>query len=134
DMIGFTAYCSRMAPHDVIARLRGLLALLSESVFAHNGAIDKFLGDGLMAVFGLPIPSRLDATNAARCALDIQQSMDRWNERYQRYQRSGAVAIRVAVGVHYGDVVQGDIGSDKRLELTVLGDTVNVARRVEAYC
>jgi class 3 adenylate cyclase len=131
DMIGFTAYCSRMAPDSVIAMLRELLALLSESVFAHNGAIDKFLGDGLMAVFGLPIPSRLDATNAARCALDIQQSMDRWNE---RYQRSGAVAIRVAVGVHYGDVVQGDIGSDKRLELTVLGDTVNVARRVEAYC
>jgi len=131
DMIGFTAYCSKMAPDAVIAMLRDLLALLSESVFSHDGTIDKFLGDGLMAVFGPPIPSPADATNAARCALDIMQSIDRWNE---RSLRSGDAAIRVAVGIHYGDVVQGDIGSDKRLELTVVGDTVNIASRVEAYC
>jgi adenylate cyclase len=131
DMIGFTAYCSRMAPDAVIALLRDLLALLSSSVFSHDGTIDKFLGDGLMAVFGPPMPSPVDSTNAARCAFDIQQSMDRWNE---RSHRSGDAAIRVAIGIHYGDVVQGDIGSDKRLELTVVGDTVNIASRVEAYC
>jgi class 3 adenylate cyclase len=131
DMIGFTAYCSRMAPDAVIALLRDLLALLSASVFSHNGTIDKFLGDGLMAVFGPPKPSPVDTTNAARCALDILQSIDRWNE---RCHRSGDAAIRVAVGIHYGDVVQGDIGSDKQLELTVIGDTVNIASRVEAYC
>jgi class 3 adenylate cyclase len=131
DMIGFTAYCSRMAPDAVIALLRDLLALLSASVFAHDGTIDKFLGDGLMAVFGPPMRSPADATNAACCALDIVQSVDRWNE---RSQRSGDAAIRIAVGIHYGDVVQGDVGSDKRLELTVVGDTVNIASRVEAYC
>jgi class 3 adenylate cyclase len=131
DMIGFTAYCSRMTPEAVIALLRDLLALLSESVFAHDGTIDKFLGDGLMAVFGPPIPSPRDATNAARCALDIQRRIGRWNE---RGHRSGDAAIRVAVGIHYGDVVQGDIGSDQRLELTVVGNTVNVASRVEAHC
>jgi class 3 adenylate cyclase len=131
DMIGFTGFCSRVTPDAVIAMLRDLLALLSACVFSHNGTIDKFLGDGLMAVFGPPIPSRVDATNAAHCALDILQSIDRWNE---RCHRSGDAAIRIAVGIHYGDVVQGDIGSDKRLELTILGDTVNVASRVEAYC
>lgn len=131
DMIGFTAYCSKMAPDAVIAMLRDLLALLSASVFSHNGTIDKFLGDGLMAVFGPPMPSKVDATNAARCALDMLQSIDRWNEQCHRY---GDVAIRVAVGIHYGGVVHGDIGSDKQLELTVIGDTVNVASRVEAYC
>jgi len=77
DMIGFTAYCSKMAPDAVIAMLRDLLVLLSESVFSHDGTIDKFLGDGLMAVFGPPIPSPADATNAGRCALDIVQSIDR---------------------------------------------------------
>jgi class 3 adenylate cyclase len=131
DMIGFTAYCSGMAPEAVIAMLRELQALLSAAVFAHDGTIDKFLGDGLMAVFGSPVPSPLDATNAARCALDILQSIDRWNE---RCGRSGDAAIRVAVGIHYGDVVHGDIGSDRQLELTVVGDTVNIASRVEAYC
>jgi class 3 adenylate cyclase len=131
DMIDFTAYCSRMTPEAVIAMLRDLLALLSASVFAHNGTIDKFLGDGLMAVFGSPMPSPLDVTNAARCALDIQQSIDRWNE---RRARSGDAAIRVGVGIHYGEVVRGDVGSARQLELTVVGDTVNIASRVEACC
>jgi class 3 adenylate cyclase len=131
DMVGFTAYCSQMAPEAVIATLRELLALLSAAVFAHNGTIDKFLGDGLMAVFGSPLPSPLDATNAARCALDIQQSIERWNE---RRALSGDAPIRVGVGIHYGEVVHGDIGSDRQLELTVLGDTVNIASRVEACC
>ena len=131
DMVGFTAYCSNMAPDAVIAMLRKLLALLSASVFAHEGTIDKFLGDGLLAVFGAPMPSPRDATDAVRCALDMLHSVDRWNE---HDQRSGDAAIRVAVGIHYGDVVQGDIGSDKQLELTVLGDTVNIASRVEGYC
>jgi class 3 adenylate cyclase len=131
DMIGFTAYCSGMSPAAVIEILRDMQSLLSESVFAYHGIIDKFLGDGLMAVFGPPIPSSLDASNAALCALDILQKIDRWNE---RCHRSGDAAIRVAIGIHHGDVVQGDIGSDKRLELTVVGDTVNIASRVEAYC
>jgi adenylate cyclase len=131
DMIGFTAYCSGMTPEAVIAMLRELQALLSTAVFSHEGTIDKFLGDGLMAVFGSPVSDPLDATNAARCALDIQQSIERWNE---RCGRSGDAAIRVAVGIHYGEVVHGDIGSDRQLELTVVGDTVNIASRVEACC
>jgi len=131
DMVGFTAYCSKLTPDEVIAMLRDLQALLSASVFSHSGIIDKFLGDGLMAVFGPPMPGPLDATSAARCALDILQSIDGWNERCHRY---GDAAIRLAVGIHYGDVVQGDIGSEKQLELTVIGDTVNIASRVEAYC
>jgi class 3 adenylate cyclase len=131
DMIGFTAYCSGMTPEAVIAMLRDLVALLSASVFAHHGTIDKFLGDGLLAVFGSPMPSPLDATNAARCALDILESIDRWNERHERF---GDAVIRVAVGIHHGEVVHGDIGSERQLELTVVGDTVNVASRVEAHC
>jgi class 3 adenylate cyclase len=131
DMVGFTSYCSGMAPAAVIEIMRDLLSLLSESVFTHNGIIDKFLGDGLMAVFGPPIASSHDATNAALCALDILHKIDLWND---RCHRTGDAAIRVAIGIHYGDVVQGDVGSDKRLELTVIGDTVNIASRVEAYC
>jgi len=131
DMVGFTSYCSALPPESVIALLRNLLALLSKSVFSHHGIIDKFLGDGLMAVFGAPFSSPADATNAANCALDMLRSIDEWSE--QRL-RSGEPAIRVAIGVHYGQIAQGDVGSDSRLELTVVGDTVNIASRVEAFC
>jgi class 3 adenylate cyclase len=68
DMIDSTAYCSKMTPGEVIALLRDLLALLSKCVFSQHGTIDKVLGDGLMAVFGLPLPRPADVTNAARCA------------------------------------------------------------------
>jgi class 3 adenylate cyclase len=96
----------------------------SDSVFFYNGKIDKFLGHGLMAVFGPPRPGPVDATSAARCALHILQSVERWND---RCQRSGEAKIRIEVGIHYGEVIQGDIGSDKLLELTVVGDTVYIA-------
>jgi class 3 adenylate cyclase len=131
DMIGFTSCSSGKPPEAVIGMLRDLLRLLSEAVFSHHGSIDKFLGDGLMAFFGPPLTSLRDATNAAECALKIVGSVDRWN---QLHARGPDRAVHIAIGIHYGEVVQGDVGSDKHLELTVIGDTVNIASRVEAYC
>jgi adenylate cyclase len=131
DMIGFTAYASDKSPAFVIGVLRDLLGVLSEAVFLHHGSIDKFLGDGLMAFFGPPLTSLRDATNAALCALEIVKSVERWN---QKHARCSEQALRVAVGIHYGEVIQGDVGSEKQLELTLIGDTVNIASRVEAYC
>ncbi len=131
DMVGFSAHCARLQPEAVIAMLRGLLARLSSAVFANDGTIDKFMGDGLMAVFGSPVPSPADVTNAVRSAIDIQAAIALWNaERYQL----GEPAIQVAVGIHYGEVVFGDVGGERQLELTVVGDTVNVASLVEAHC
>jgi class 3 adenylate cyclase len=131
DMIGFTSYSSGKSPALVIGMLRDLLRFLSEAVFSHHGSIDKFLGDGLMAFFGPPLTSQRDATNAAACALEIVRSIERWNQQHARCKEQ---AIRIAVGIHYGEVIQGDVGSEKQLELTLIGDTVNIASRVEAYC
>jgi class 3 adenylate cyclase len=131
DMVGFAALSERMAPDAVIAFVRDLLRLLSDSVFTHQGIVDKFTGDGLLAVFGPPIPSTSDASNAAHCALDMLQSFSCCNA---QNKGSDDAAIQVAIGINYGEVLQGDVGSDNRLELTVLGDAVNVASRVEAYC
>jgi class 3 adenylate cyclase len=131
DMVGFTAYCAKAEPDEVIKFLRDLQALLSKCVFSHNGTIDKFLGDGLLAVFGPPLPSSVDATNAAHCALEILCSVQSWN---LRRREKGDEPIRIVIGIHYGPIVQGDIGSENRLELTIVGDTVNVASRVEGYC
>jgi class 3 adenylate cyclase len=131
DMIGFTTFCAKAPPETVIATLREFLAILSESVFAYNGTIDKFLGDGLLAVFGSHNTDSTDATNAVACALDMIRATDEWNA---RTARTGGELVRVAIGIHYGDVIQGDVGSDRQLEFTVVGDTVNVASRVESYC
>ncbi|WOH56958.1 MULTISPECIES: adenylate/guanylate cyclase domain-containing protein [Bradyrhizobium] len=131
DMIGFTAFSSGKSPALVIGLLRDLLRFLSEAVFLHHGSIDKFLGDGLMAFFGPPLTSLRDATNAAACALEIVNSIEHWNHRHADCSEE---ALRVAVGIHYGEVIQGDVGSEKQLELTLVGDTVNIASRVEAYC
>ena len=130
-MIGFTAYSSGKPPDVVICLLRDLLHLLSEAVFSNHGSVDKYLGDGLMAFFGPPLTSLRDATNAAVCALEIVKSLECWNRQHTRCNEG---AVRIAVGIHYGEVVQGNIGSEKRLELTLVGDTVNIASRVEAYC
>ncbi|GJE43486.1 adenylate/guanylate cyclase domain-containing protein [Methylobacterium soli] len=131
DMIGFTKFCSAMQPQDVIAMFRELLCTLSDSVFEHHGTVDKFTGDGLIAVFGLPVSNDLSATNAVRCALTMQARLQAWND---ARAASGQEAVAVAIGIHYGDVVLGDVGCESRLELTVLGDTVNVASRVENHC
>jgi class 3 adenylate cyclase len=131
DMIGFTAYSSGKSPDVMIGILRNLLRLLSDAVFSHHGSIDKFLGDGLMAVFGPPLTGLRDATNAAECALQIVASIALWNRNLSATRKQ---AVRVAVGIHYGEVVQGDVGNDRQLELTVVGDTVNIASRVETYC
>lgn len=131
DMIGFTAYSSGKPPDLVIGVLRDLLQLLSEAVFSNDGSVDKYLGDGLMAFFGPPLTSRRDATNAALCALEIVSAIECWNDRRIRCNEN---PIRIAVGIHYGEVVQGDVGSERRLELTLVGDTVNIASRVEAHC
>lgn len=128
DMVGFTAYSSGKPPDVVIGLLRELLGILGEAVFSNSGSIDKFLGDGLMAVFGPPLTNDRNATNAASCALEIIERVERWNLR-----RAGSEPVRIAIGIHYGDVVQGDVGTDKQLEFTVVGDTVNIASRVEAY-
>ncbi len=130
-MIGFTAYSSGKPPDVVISMLRDLLHLLSEAVFSNDGSVDKYLGAGLMAFFGPPLTSLRDATNAAMCALEIVKSIECWN---QQHTRCNEGAVRIAVGIHYGEVVQGNVGSEKRLELTLVGDTVNIASRVEAYC
>ncbi|MET3911332.1 class 3 adenylate cyclase [Bradyrhizobium sp. S3.3.6] len=131
DMVGFTAYSSGKPPDVVISMLRDLLRLLSEAVFSNHGSVDKYLGDGLMAFFGPPLMSRRDATNAALCAVEIVNAIECRNRQRIHCNES---AVRIAVGIHYGEVVQGDVGSEKRLELTLVGDTVNIASRVETYC
>lgn len=128
DLVAFTSWSERHTPGETIRLLREVHGLLAEVVFRHHGTLDKFIGDGLMATFGTPDPGKTDASNALAAMIDMTEAFDRW-------QQGGGFAegsqLRLAIGVHYGPVVVGNIGSRKRLEFAVLGDTVNVASRLE---
>lgn len=128
DIVGFTRYAAERSPQDVIATLRQFHQRMEDEVFRHDGTLDKYLGDGLMATFGTPIASDQDALNALRCARAMIQSLAAWNEERQSL---GEPPILASFGLHYGPAVLGDIGSN-RLEFAVIGNTVNVASRIEA--
>jgi adenylate cyclase len=129
DLVGFTHWAERHSPHEVIALLREVHGRLEDEVFRYGGTLDKFIGDGLMATFGTPDPGPRDATNALSCLKAIVDDYAAWNH---RRSKRGKAPIQISVGLHYGPVVVGNIGTDRRLELAVLGDTVNVAARIEA--
>jgi adenylate cyclase len=126
DIAGFTRWAEHREPEEVIGLLREVHRRLGEAVFAHNGTLDKFMGDGLMATFGTPDPGPEDAVNAIAAAMAMQEAMDALNR-----ERAGDAPVRVMTGVHFGPVVLGDIGSAQRMEFAVLGDAVNVASRLE---
>lgn len=128
DIVGFTHWSERHEPSEVINLLREVHGRLEETVFRHGGTLDKFIGDGMMATFGTPEPGATDASRALACLTAIVDEFAAWNG---RRERRGKSPIRISVGLHYGRVVVGNIGSDRRLELAVLGDTVNVASRLE---
>jgi adenylate cyclase len=128
DIAGFTRLAEHEAPERVIALLRGLHARLEAAVFEHQGTLDKYLGDGIMATFGTPEAGPDDAGNALAAARAMLASIDAWNR--DRAAR-GEPPLRLSIGVHYGPVVLGDVGSARRLEFAVIGDVVNVASRLE---
>jgi len=129
DLVGFTAWAERHTPQEAIGLLREVHARLEDEVFRCDGTLDKFIGDGLMATFGTPDPGPRDVVNGVKCLRLMADDFAAWNE---RRRTRGKAPIEIAIGLHYGPVVVGNIGTDRRLEFAVLGDTVNVASRLEA--
>jgi len=128
DVVGFTRLAEQLEPEATVAVLRGLHRRIEKAVFDNGGTLDKFLGDGAMATFGTPRAGKRDAANALDAARAALAAVDKWNAK--RAAR-GAAPVRLSVGLHYGSAVLGDLGSDRRLEYAVIGDTVNVAARIE---
>jgi class 3 adenylate cyclase len=128
DIVGFTAYADGRDPEEVIETLRAFHGLMETHVFGHDGTLDKYLGDGLMATFGTPFTGPADASNALKCALAMLAGVDRFN---RKRMADGQPTIRASIGLSFGTVVLGDIGAN-RLEYAVIGDTVNLASRLEA--
>lgn len=129
DIVGFTALSEKAQPEEVIGLLRDFHGRMAREVFAHGGTVDKYIGDAIMATFGTPRTGPHDAANALACARAMLGSIEALN---QQRSKAGVPPIAAGIGVHFGPVVLGDIGDEQRLEYAVIGDTVNVAARLEA--
>lgn len=128
DLRDFTLLAERLTGAAVVQLLNDFHSRMVECVFARGGTLDKYLGDGLMAYFGAPVPQPDHAERAVRCALDMQDSLADMN---RARAEAGETPLRMGIGLHSGKVVLGDIGADRRREYTAVGDTVNVAARIE---
>ena len=117
-----------MDPYDVVEMLNDYLGVVVPVIFAHNGAVDKFIGDAILAVFGSPEPDPKQHENAIQAAMEMQAAVTKLNE---VRELRGASCRDYGIGVHCGEVVHGFVGTSDRMEFTVIGDAVN---RTSRYC
>ena len=130
DLRGFTAMSERMEAHSLISMLNHYLGEMTEIIERRNGTIIEFIGDGIMAIFGAPLPSDCHAADAVAAAIEMQAQMEqvnRWNG------ERGFPALEMGVGINTGEVIVGNIGSEKRTKYGVVGSHVNLCGRIESY-
>ncbi len=128
DIRGFTAISERMKPDQIVESLNAYFALMVDVVVARDGIVDKYMGDAIMAFFGAPVRHDDDAMRAVLSAFDMLEALARFNV---EQQKRGRPRFQVGIGVNYGMVTVGNIGSEKKMDYTVIGDMVNLASRLE---
>ena len=130
DVRNFTSISERLAPEEVVSLLNAFYTLMIDTTFKHDGTLDKFLGDGVMAVFGAPIFHADHTLRALRTALAMQAGI---RELSARRAAEGKPPLKIGIGVNAGSAVAGNVGTETRMEYTVIGDNVNLASRLESY-
>jgi adenylate cyclase len=128
DIVGFTRMTETMEPEAVVTMLREFHERMTAQIFACGGTVEKYIGDEIFAVFGIPAASENDAANALRCADMMLTALDCWND---ERQTKGETPLAIGIGINYGPAVLGDVGSEHSMSFTVIGDTVNTASRLQ---
>jgi adenylate cyclase len=129
DIRSFTTISEKMDAQALVGLLNEYFTEMVGIVMEEDGVVDKYIGDAIMAVFGAPVPKPNDAINAVRAAVRMRHALRKLNE---RLAERGLAPLRTGIGIHTGEVVAGNIGSEARMEYTVIGDAVNLASRLES--
>ena len=127
DIRGFTPMSEAMNPDEIAGLLTEYFTEMVDIVFEHSGTLDKFMGDAIMALWGAPIAHEDDPDRAMQCAIDQIETLEKMNA---KWQESGRKPLAIGIGINFGEVFAGNIGSNRRLEYTVIGDAVNTASRL----
>jgi PAS domain S-box-containing protein len=128
DVVGFTRLSETLEPELVMELLRDIHSWMEKAIFRCNGSIEGYIGDAVLAIFGFPEAAKKDASNALSCAYELLAAAQTWN---QSRVRKDLAPIQIGIGLHYGPVVLGDVGTVEHVEFTVIGDTVNIASRLQ---
>jgi adenylate cyclase len=128
DIRGFTSISEKLAPEAVVKTLNEHLNMMVSVIFKHGGTLDKFVGDCVMAFWGAPLPQPNHAELAARAALEMIEGLEKLN---QKWQSEGRPTLKIGVGINSGEMLFGNIGSEQRMDFTVIGDNVNLGSRLE---
>ena len=129
DVRGFTSLSEKIPVNELVATLNEFLNAMVEVIFRNGGTLDKFVGDCVMAIWGAPVHQANHAELAARTALEMQATLERLN---QRWREQGRPELKIGVGINTGEMIFGNIGSERRMDFTVIGDNVNLASRLES--
>ena len=129
DIRSFTTISESMRPDELVNNLNRYFSVMVDIITSHNGFVDKYIGDAIMAFFGAPVPSENDALMSVNAALGMLDALVTFNE---QQKAEGKVTFNIGIGINYGIVTIGNIGSDKKMDYTVIGDSVNLASRLES--
>lgn len=129
DIRGFTSFSETRDPHEVVERINEYCQEMVQLIYNHGGTLDKYMGDGIMAYFGAPIPLEDHAERAITCAHEMREKM---KELHERWTAAGKQTFKIGVGLNSGDVIAGNIGHTDRVEYSLIGSAVNLASRLES--
>lgn len=128
DIRGFTPISEELSPKEIVSFLNDFYSLMTDIVRRHNGSVNQFVGDEVFAAFGAPILFPDNEINAVFCAIEMIESLPVLNQKYEGIIKK---EIQIGIGINYGEVVAGNLGSEERIDYSLTGDTVNTGKRIE---